>query len=48
VDYEGTVNETIYVGIGSVNETNFNWRLMGLEGPTFYMEGTFEKFPTIL
>ena len=44
VDYEGTVNETIYVGIGSVNETDFNWRLMGLEGPTFYMKGNFEKF----
>ena len=43
-EYEGTCNETIYVGIGNYNATNFDWRLMGQEGPTFYMKGTFTKF----
>lgn len=37
-------NETAFVGIGSYNETNFRWRVMGEVGPTLYMKGTFAKF----
>ena len=42
--YDVETNETNFVGIGDKNETNFDWRIMGREGPTFYMKGTFSKF----
>ena len=38
-------NETIFVGIGRYNETNFHWRIMGESGPTFFMKGTYTAFP---
>jgi hypothetical protein len=37
-------NETIFVGIGRYNETNYHWRLMGEVGPTFFIRGTYTKF----
>ena len=37
-------NETIFVGIGSYNETNYHWRVMGRIGPTFFMHGIYTKF----
>ena len=37
-------NETIFVGIGRYNETNYLWRLMGEVGPTFFIYGTYMKF----
>jgi hypothetical protein len=43
-DYSDDVNQTFYVGLGTNNETVFDFRLMGQEGPTFYMKGTFSKF----
>ena len=36
-------NETNFVGIGDKNETHVDWRIMGREGPTFYITGTFSK-----
>lgn len=37
-------NETLFVGIGRYNETNYHWRLMGEEGPTFFVNGAYTKF----
>jgi len=37
-------NETIFVGIGRINETDYHWRLMGEAGPTFFVKGTYTKF----
>ena len=37
-------NETLFVGIGRYNETDFKWRIMGETGPTFFMAGTYTKF----
>lgn len=37
-------NETLFVGIGRYNESDYHWRIMGEVGPTFFMEGTYTKF----
>jgi hypothetical protein len=34
-------NETEFGGIGRHNNTNFNWRIIGPKGPSFYMQGIF-------
>ena len=39
-----SANETVFVGLGGYNETNFHWRIMGWEGPTFFMHGTYTRF----
>ncbi len=39
-----SANETAFVGLGGYNNTNFSWRVMGLEGPTFFMSGEYTKF----
>lgn len=39
-----SANETLFVGIGGCNETHFHWRVMGLEGPVFFMHGEYTKF----
>jgi hypothetical protein len=39
-----SANETLFVGIGRYNETNYHWRVMGEVGPTFFMDGTYTKF----
>ncbi len=39
-----TENKTAFVGLGSYNETDFGWRIMGMKGPTLFMKGTFNKF----
>jgi hypothetical protein len=39
-----TGNTTAFVGLGGYNETHFRWRIMGLEGPTLFMNGTFNEF----
>ena len=39
-----TENSTAFVGIGGYNETHFNWRIMGMSGPTLFMKGTFSNF----
>jgi hypothetical protein len=39
-----TVNATIFVGLGGYDETQFYWRIMGYEGPTFFMYGEYAKF----
>jgi hypothetical protein len=39
-----TGNQSVFVGIGNYNETNFRWRIMGQTGPVLYMKGTFAKF----
>lgn len=41
--YNITTNETNYVGLGDQNETRFDWRIMGRQGPTFYMKATISK-----
>jgi len=41
-NYNTSNNETPFVGIGYQNETKFDWRVMGLKGPTFFMKGEFE------
>ena len=42
--YDVDVNETTYVGIGDQDESIFNWRIMGITGPTFYIKGSFTEF----
>ncbi len=42
--YNINVNETNYVGIGNKNDTDFNWRIMGISGPTFFIKGDFTQF----
>ena len=37
-------NETLFVGIGRYNDTAYHWRLMGEEGPTFFVHGIYTKF----
>jgi len=37
-------NSTAFVGLGGYNETNFRWRIMGMEGPTLFMKGIFNEF----
>ena len=37
-------NETLFVGIGRYNETDYHWRLMGEVGPTFFVEGEHEAY----
>jgi len=37
-------NETYFVGIGKCNKTNYHWRIIGEEGPVFYMEGKYTVF----
>ena len=37
-------NETLFVGIGRYNESNYHWRLMGEVGPTFFVEGEHTKY----
>jgi hypothetical protein len=39
-----SANETLFVGIGRINETDYHWRMMGEVGPTFFVEGTYTKF----
>jgi len=39
-----TDNTSAFVGLGSYNETNFRWRLMGMQGPTLFMRGAFNEF----
>jgi len=41
---ESSANDTIFVGLGSYNETHFYWRIMGMTGPTFFMYGEYTKF----
>jgi hypothetical protein len=43
-EYDIETNETSYVGIGSQNITDYNWRIMSKTGPTFYIKGVFSKF----
>ena len=42
--YEIDVNETNYVGIGYQEDDEFDWRIMGASGPTFYLKGDFKEF----
>ncbi|KYK22270.1 hypothetical protein AYK21_03945 [Thermoplasmatales archaeon SG8-52-2] len=37
-------NETYFVGIGKCNKTDYHWRIIGEEGPVFYMEGEYTIF----
>lgn len=39
-----SANETLFVGIGGHNETHYHWRIMGTEGPVFFMNGEYTKF----
>jgi len=39
-----TQNTSNFVGLGGYNETNFRWRIMGMEGPTLFMKGVFNEF----
>jgi len=42
--YDIEINEADYGAFGAFNDTNFDWRIMLISGPTFYMNGTFSKF----
>ena len=44
IGYYKNYNETIFVGIGEMNETEYHWRVLGLKGPIFYWDGEFQKF----
>ena len=39
-----TGNSSAFVGLGGYNETHYRWRIMGIEGPTLFMRGTFNEF----
>jgi hypothetical protein len=43
-EYSVFVEEANYVGIGALNDTSFDYRIMSYKGPTFYIKGTFTKF----
>lgn len=43
-DYEFELEEADYCGLGGFNETNFDWRIMLRNGPTFYIKGTYNSF----
>ena len=42
--YDIKTNETNYVGIGINEETVFDWRIMGVSGPAFFIKGNFTEF----
>lgn len=42
--YIVSTSETHFAGIGDQNLTHFDWRIMGREGPTFYLKGNFSEF----
>jgi hypothetical protein len=44
IEYNGKCNESVYAGLGDRNETDFYFRLIGREGPIYYMEGKFNHF----
>jgi hypothetical protein len=44
IGHNESANETLFVGIGRINETDYHWRMMGEVGPTFFVEGTYTKF----
>ena len=37
-------NDTIFVGIGRIENNEYHWRLMGEEGPTFFVDGEYTEF----
>jgi hypothetical protein len=37
-------NDTLCVGIGRYNDTDYHWRAMGEIGPTFFAEGEHEQY----
>jgi hypothetical protein len=37
-------DETYFVGIGNCNKTNYHWRILGEEGPVFFMDGKYTVF----
>ena len=39
-----SANETLFVGIGKYNDTDYHWRLMGEIGPTFFVDGEHEAY----
>ena len=43
-DYNFELEEANYCGIGGINQTGFDWRIMLSHGPTFYIKGTYNSF----
>ena len=37
-------NETLFVGIGRIDNSTYHWRMMGEVGPTFFVDGTYTRF----
>jgi len=44
MDANEYTNQTFFVGIGTYNETNYHWRVMGEQGPIFFMHGKYTIF----
>ena len=44
MDENEYTNQTFFVGIGKSNETHYHWRVMGEEGPIFFMDGKYTFF----
>lgn len=44
MDANEYTNQTFFVGIGNCNETTYHWRVMGEQGPTFFMHGKYTVF----
>ncbi len=44
MDANEYTSQTFFVGIGNCNETNYHWRVIGEEGPTFFMHGKYTIF----
>jgi hypothetical protein len=37
-------NQTYIVGIGNSNDTRYHWRIIGEDGPVFFMDGKYTIF----
>ena len=37
-------NQTFFAGICKTNETDYHWRIIGEEGPVFFMQGKYSIF----
>jgi hypothetical protein len=46
MDSNEYTNQSFFVGIGNCNETHYHWRIIGENGPTFFMHGKYTIFET--
>jgi hypothetical protein len=44
MDANEYTNQTFFVGIGNCNQTNYHWRIIGEQGPVFFMHGKYTVY----